>query len=582
VIIPPSVNATGGTYEWIHTPWEVPPVEIPDWLLSIVQDTSEMSDTAPLGEQLVEGTRNDSMFHNALMMARQGALKEFVLTTMQQWLEQSGVTDITKDEVERTVASAFNRVEKEKEQRKSQTVLKTDSDNASRLTHLYSDTIRYTPGVGWLVWDGRVWDQDDRDAAVINCATQSMVILREEALEKAKVPENFKTAISEAAWASTSLNIGRLQAAVSLASTRTTVRLPITAIDGPLTRLLLNTANGIVDLTTGELRPHDPSMLITKMVPVKYVPEARCPFWEETLQLAFSGDQRLVDYMQRALGYTLTGSTSEQCMFICWGEQGNNGKSTILETVQNVLGNYAQMSDVKVVTSPEMDNRVASSLAKLLSVRAVFMNEAEENQRFSEALIKQLTGGDTLQACKKFKEPFEYKPAFKLWVRTNEKPSIRGTSDAIWRRVKLIPFDVPIPAERRLSRDTVDDRLKVEFEGILAWLVRGAQAWVSSGLQDPDEVKAATAGYRTEMDTLQMFFDECVESKTGSSVTRIELYQAFSRWGKENGLHYVLSADGFGRRVSKKLGNPPRVKEKGQFVWQGIALSDYAKGFLYA
>lgn len=581
VIIPPSINATGGRYEWIYAPWDVEPAPAPEWLIHVILDDNAEQNVPVIGEQLVEGKRNDTIYHHALMLARQGALKEFVLSAMIEWCRHGGGHDISPDELNKTVTSAFSKVEHERTTQVNQPILKTDSDNADRLVRLNEARIRYAPGVGWLVWNNRSWEPDDENAAIINLATQSMVILRDDALEKAKIPEQFKTAISEAAWATTSLNLGKLNAAVTLAGTKNRTRLSVNSLDSVETKFLLNTQNGTVDLRTGNMQPHDPSLLITRMAPVNYNPSTECPFWLHTLELAFDGDQSLISYLQRALGYTLTGSVAEQCMFICWGEQGNNGKSTILETVQWMLGNYAQMSDVKVITSPEMDNRVASSLAKLLSVRAVFMNEADENQRFSEALIKQLTGGDTLQACKKFKEPFEYKPQFKLWVRTNEKPAIRGISDAIWRRIKLIPFTVPIPAEKRRSRDEVDTLLTNEMEGILNWMVKGAIEWGLHGLQDPTLVKSATSGYRSEMDTLEAFFDECVTPSTGASIARIDLYQAFVRWSKENGIRYAISADGFGKRMNRKLGNPPRVKEKGQFIWQGLSLSEYARSFLY-
>jgi putative DNA primase/helicase len=404
-----------------------------------------------------------------------------------------------------------------------------------------------------------------------------MKMLRDEALEDARVPENFKAAISRAQWAMTSLNASRLRSMVSLAETREQIRVDSTDLDPRPTKKLLNVNNGTVNLKTGELMPHNPNMYITKMIPIDYDPEAECPFWMRTLELAFDGDKELIDYMQRAIGYSITGSTAEQCLFICWGEQGNNGKSTILETIQRLFGDYAQMSDMKVITSSQMDNRVASSLAKLPGVRLVSMNEAEENQKFSESLIKQITGGDTLQACKKFKEPFEFQPVFKLWIRTNEKPIIRGMNDAIWRRIRLIPFEKPIPAEHRLSRDIVDVRLDKEAEGILNWCIQGAKRWYDGGLDDPDIVTAATQGYRTEMDIIEIFFDECVNDDVNGYVPRSELYQTFTRWAKENGLRYIMTSVAFGKRVGRKLNSPPREKIRGQYVWKGITLTEFAQ-----
>jgi putative DNA primase/helicase len=407
-----------------------------------------------------------------------------------------------------------------------------------------------------------------------------MLMLRDEALEEAKTPENFKSALAKAQWATNSLNLGRIRAAVSLSSTREKVRITMNDLDARDTRFLLNVKNGVIDLKTGELSPHNPELMITKLVDYNYKPSAKCPFWEHTFELAFGGNKDLINYMRRAIGYSITGSAAEQCLFICWGEQGNNGKSTILETLQWLCGPYSQMSDMKVITSPDMDNRVASSLAKLPGVRLVSMNEADENQKLSEALVKQLTGGDTIQACKKFQAPFEFIPVFKLWIRTNEKPAIRGMSDAIWRRIKLIPFANSIPAEFRKSRDEVDDALHSEAEGILAWCVRGAMEWIEGGLKDPDEVSAATAGYRSEQDVITTFFDECIVEKSEAHVARNELYQVFSRWAHDNGLRFVMSSDAFGKRVGLKLQQRERVKVRGQYVWKGIALSEFAQNQL--
>lgn len=573
-VVPPSIHESGDPYIWIKAPWNVPPEPIPDWLLKLIIKSNVGQ---VVGTTMIEGQRNDSMFHQALMLARQGALREFTISALKTWRDESGAKDLPDSEIESTVDSAYKRVDKEKVTKNNQRIERTDSDNADRIVRLYNEDVRYSPGYGWLVWNGNTWEPDSENAKLTLLATESMILLRDEALEDAKNPDNFKVALARASWATSSLNVGRLHAAIDLARAREKVRIDIDKLDGKDTKFLLNVPNGTVNLKTGELLESNKGALITKCTTVPYNKEAECPFWLKTLNLAFNGDQELIDYMQRAIGYSITGSISEQCLFICWGEQGNNGKSTILETIQKILGSYAQMSDMKVITSAESDNRVASSLAKLPGVRIVSMNEAEENQKLSEALIKQITGGDTLQACKKFKEPFEFQPQFKLWIRTNEKPIIRGMSDAIWRRIKLIPFEVPIPASERLRRDDVDQMLTDEYEGILNWCIQGAVKWNRKGLMDPKIVTAATSGYRTEMDIIQSFYDECIIEAPDAYISRSELYQTFSRWAKENGLRYIMTADAFSKRLNKKLNCTERKKVRGQYVWQGIKLSEFAQ-----
>lgn len=574
VVVPPSIHESGNPYTWIKAPWNITPEPVPKWLMNIIVKANAGQ---IIGSTLIEGQRNDSMFHQALMLARQGALIEFTIIALKTWRDQSGAKDVKDSEIEATVESAYKRVDQEKTAKNNQKIERTDSDNADRIVRLYGDNIRYSPGYGWVVWNGTTWEPDSENAKLILLATESMLLLRDEALEDAKTPDNFKIAIARASWATSSLNAGKLHSSIDLARAREKIRIEIDQLDAKETKFLLNTPNGMVNLKTGELLDFDKKLLITKSTSVEYDKDSECPFWIKTLNLAFNGDQELIDYMQRAIGYSLTGSNSEQCLFICWGEQGNNGKSTILETIQKILGSYAQMSDMKVITSTETDNRVASSLAKLPGVRLVSMNEAEENQKLSESLIKQITGGDTLQACKKFKEPFEFQPIFKLWIRTNEKPIIRGMSDAIWRRIKLIPFEVPIPEHERIRRDDVDEALIKEYKGILNWCIQGAVKWNKHGLMDPKIVTAATSGYRTEMDIIQSFYDECIIESPEAYVSRSELYQTFSRWAKENGLRYIMTADAFSKRISRKIDNKERKKIRGQYVWPGIKLSEFAE-----
>ena len=571
-VIPPSVHESGTRYAWTKPPWITPPALLPDWLLRIILDANAGT---KIGGELVKGERNNSLFHEALMLARQGAEREFTIITLKTWRDQQS-ENFSDSEIETLVDSAYKRIDKEKAKSNSSMMEKTDADNADRFIQLYGDNLRYAGGIGWIEWSDGRWAVDDDNAGVTTLAIESMKMLRDEALQDARKPEQFKEALARAKWAMSSLNAGRLRSTIELAKANDKIRVEPNDLDSRNSRHLLNVKNGVVNLKTGELLPHDPDLLLTKIIDVEYKPNAPCPFWMKTLNLAFNNNTDLVDYMRRAVGYSITGSTAEQCLFICWGEEGNNGKSTILEALQRLLGDYGAMSDMKVITSSETDNRVASSLAKLPGVRLVSMNEAEENQRMSESLVKQITGGDTIQACKKFKEPFEFSPVFKLWIRTNEKPIIRSVGEAIWRRIRLIPFEIPIPPDARMSRDIVDDTIDNEAEGVLAWAVKGAIEWYAHGLQDPKDVTAATAGYRSEMDVVEAFFDECVVEEQGARVARGDLYQTFSRWCKENGLRYVMTSGSFGKRVGVRLNNTTRDKYRGQYVWNGIRLSEFA------
>lgn len=582
-VIPPSIHSNGTAYSWVVAPWHKVPVPLPDWLELLIFSASSSSNIegefTDVGAVLTPGNRNQSIYHQALILARQNAPQDFVFTVMKQWCQNNGGGDIADTELTATIASAYKKAAEDKNKLTNlEAINKNDEGNARSLIDMHGKDILYVPGMGWLVWDGKRWRTDLDDAGIIQKAIDTMHSIRDKALEDAKNPDTFKAAMTIAGWATQCLNHGRLTAMVSLASKKSSIRARPEELDSAQTKFLINFNNGVLDLMTGELHPHSRSYRITQLIPHDYNPTATCPTWDETMRLAFNGDEDLIAYMQRALGYTMSGSTAEQCFFIAWGEAGNNGKSTILENFQRILGpDYAQMSDVKVITTQDSDNYVRSSLAALKSGRFVSMNEAEEGQRLSEALIKQLTGGDTVQACYKFKEPFTYIPAFKIWLRTNEKPIIRSVSDSIWRRIKMIPFLVPIPAHLRRSRDKIDVAIQQEAEGVLAWCVRGFQQWQEVGLADPTTVVEVTTGYKTDSDVVNGFMDECVIEREGSMIERTLLYQAFSEWSKRQGYKFTLTADSFGRRVARRLGNPPEKRIRGARVWIDLELTDSAK-----
>jgi putative DNA primase/helicase len=249
----------------------------------------------------------------------------------------------------------------------------------------------------------------------------------------------------------------------------------------------------------------------------------------------------------------------------------------MLEAIQNLLGpDYSTMTDARVIASRDKDNHVLSSLAALNKVRMVSINEIAETAVLDEELIKQLTGGDTLQAKKLYMDPFTYKPTFKIWIRANNKPTVRGTGESFWRRVKLIPFEHPIPEDKRLPRHEVDEKLHAESEGILAWMVEGFRLWYEGGLQDPPEVKAAGVQYRESSDIITQFMEECICADADTSIARQILYGVFREWCKDQGFRYIMTADKFGKRLTVKLDQQERFREKGVPVWKGIKLTENA------
>ena len=333
-------------------------------------------------------------------------------------------------------------------------------------------------------------------------------------------------------------------------------------------REYFNCHNGFIDLKDGSLKGHRADLFFAKESRVDYTDKIDCPQWMRFLDQIFNGNAELIRYIQKAIGYSLTGSTAEQCMFILHGN-GRNGKSVFLDLINEIMGDYAcniQPQSI-MVKGAFGGNQANSDIARLQGARFVTTTEPNEGMRFDEGLIKQLTGGDKITARFLYANEFEFTPEFKIWIASNHKPIVRGRDDGIWRRMILIPFGVQIP------EDKVDKYLKYklrrELPGILHWAVQGALMWQREGLKTPAIIADATKEYRSEMDVVATFIAECLEV-TGRSYDEIrskQLYQIYKAWAEDNE-QYVMSSTKFGREFGSRF---EKVRNGvGQYVYQGI------------
>lgn len=332
-------------------------------------------------------------------------------------------------------------------------------------------------------------------------------------------------------------------------------------------KAVIGVKNGIIDLKTGELLPHDREAYLTKQCPVIYNPDAPEPkLWLQFLSDIFGGDPYMLDYIQKCVGYSMTGSTSEQCAFFLFGT-GRNGKSTFLEIVRGILGDYAtNIQPQTIMVNPKSGNAPSSDIARLKGARLVTSVEPNEGMRLDEGLLKQLTGDDVVTARKMFSEEFEFKPEFKLWMATNHKPLIRGTDTGIWRRIHLIPFEVQIPI------DKVDKKLKYklvkEAEGILKWAVQGCLRWQNEGLSMPQKVLDAVREYQHEMDVISTFMDACCIAEGEVKASR--LYAVYAKWAEEHN-EYCMSSTKFGTELYKRDGIGKKKARDGLY-YTGISI----------
>jgi len=368
----------------------------------------------------------------------------------------------------------------------------------------------------YLVWDGRRWAPDDCEE-VVRLAQETARSIHHEAANADDTDAQRRLG----RWAVASQSASRINAMLQQARPHIAIR--INSLDAD--PWLFNCQNGTIDLRTGERHDHDPADLITKLAPVDYDSEADAPRFKQFLKEILVGDD-VIGFVQRFAGYSLTGDTRERALAILWGG-GKNGKSTLVELLRHVMGDYAQNTDVETVLAKKHQG-VGNEVAALKGARLVSCAEVEKGRRLAESKVKQLTGSDTVTARYLFGEPFDFKPAFKLWMSTNNKPEIRGTDDAIWDRIRLIPFTQRF--EGRAADPKLPEELRKESSGVLAWMVAGCLAWQEHGLGEPEEVTNATAEYRSEMDSLAAFIDECCVIHKDASVTMASLYARYSEW----------------------------------------------------
>ncbi len=433
--------------------------------------------------------------------------------------------------------------------------------NAERLVSRHSNYIRFCHEWNkWIVWTGTHWEID-LTGEVERRAKETIRSMYTEAAQTQD--EEQRAAIAK--FAARSETNRAITAMIELAKSEPGI--PVLSDQLDCNFWLLNCVNGTLDLRTGKLRPHNRDDLITIMIPVEYDPEADFIEWAKFLKRIMNDNERLISFLQRAVGYSLTGSTREQCIFIPHGI-GANGKTTFLEAISEMFAGYAQHAPTDTLTARDTSG-ISNDIARLKGARLVIASEFEEGKRLAESRVKQLTGGEKIAARFMRAEFFEFLPMFKLWIGTNHKPVIRGTDAAIWRRIKLIPFSVTIPPEER-DKD-LPNKLRGELSGILNWAVMGCLDWQKEGLGEPEEVIKATGDYRSEMDVLTRFISDCCTTNTQRSTKSSELYKKYADWSRESN-EFTLSQTKFSTRMQEKGFN--KIERSSGNYWESVAIVD--------
>lgn len=442
----------------------------------------------------------------------------------------------------------------------------TDLGNAKRFAHQHRQDTRYCPAQKqWFVWDERRWKEDDGSEIERKAKDTVRSIYRE---ASAEADENRRKDI--ASWAKESETAHRIRSMIFLARSEPEIAVQLEHLNRDPWRL--NCLNGTIDLKTGALGPHRREDLISKLAPVEYDPEARHPMWEEFIDWITSGNGEFAGFLQRAVGYTLTGDVSEEKLFFIHGPAAS-GKSTFLEALRAGLGGYAMTADFEVFLKRTSVGGPRNDIARLAGSRFVVSIEVDEGKALAEGIVKTLTGGDTVSARFLYKEAFEFMPTFKLWLAANHVPKVRDDDDAMWRRILRIPLERVVPkAQRNPTLKTTLKNPRGAGPAILAWAVQGCLEWQRTGLSVPPMIEEATDAYRQDMDVLRDFLEDRCTIDSADFVGVTDLWQAYETWATENREPHPLNRQTFVGRLEKRGFKRDRVGKDRDRVWLGISL----------
>ncbi|MHB8587196.1 MAG: phage/plasmid primase, P4 family [Thermoplasmatota archaeon] len=567
VVAPPSVHPNAGTYAWhLELGESTPLAALPSWLLDLMTSRNPNSpNRSPrITGEIREGTRHAAFMSRAGTLRRQGRDQEEILADLLA-MRQRVEGEFPLQELQRIASDAAHY--------DPGPIPCTDKGNVQRFLLLHGRDVLFDHRrrKAWMVWDGRRW-MEDWTGAVGRFALDVPKAILTEAAEAS----DETTRKELARWALESQAYRRLRDMLSIL--KDVVPAPL-AFDGD--PWLLNVENGTLNLQTGALQPHRREDHITRLAPVHFDPAAACPTWDAALLAIMAGRPDMVAYTHRVLGSALCGVPRDQVLHIMWGT-GGNGKSTILSIARTILGEYAGTIRTDVLLEQHGSDSATEDVARLDGLRMVTAVETRDGGHLNEALVKALTGGDKISASYKYGHVFEFTPQFTPILATNHRPHVRE-DDAIWRRIRLLPFIVRFagpdedPAPGAASRDlNLTDRLQSELPGVLNRLLGGCLEWQRTGLAPPPAAKEATREYRREEDALLRFLEDACEREENAAVLASDLRASYEAWCTQND-EQALSAKTVGVRLAS-LGFRAEKKNSGMRYWRGLRLGQGASG----
>jgi putative DNA primase/helicase len=572
-VAPPSLHTSGNEYKWMIDA-TAPLADTPTWLLNghtkkVQAEPKEQSHS----NSIPEGQRDTQLTSIAGVLRRQGFDADAIYLNLLRVNEQRCDPPLDESQL-RKIANSVGSYPAGKSEGGIRFNL-SDAGNAERLAARYGDRLRYVWGWNkWLYYDGVRWNPEVGDEMARRLAVETV---RNIIVEAQREPDEVRAALIK--WSLTSESTHRIGAMLTAAQATEQLSAYPRQFDNDL--LLFNVLNGTIDLRIDELRPHNPADMITMLSPVEYDRHARLDLWDQILATITGGDKAFQRFLQRSVGYSLTGDIGEEKMWLLHGPSAT-GKTTFLRAVKATLGDYATVADFESFLKRQSQNGVRNDIASLAGKRFVLSVEVDEGRRLAEGLVKILTGGDQIKARFLYSEGFEFLPQMKLWLAANHAPRVSDDDDALWRRILRIPFVHVVPeTERQASVKTTLGNPAIAGPAILAWAVQGCLHWQREGLQVPDIIKSATATYRDEQDPLRDFFDDCcIFDPTGFATVK-GLRLAYEGWAGAVGdkERYLLGRKSFNDRLQSR-GCEQKVTryansvgtEKTDRCWHGITL----------
>ncbi len=528
--------------------------DAPNWLVKKLRSKKAKKELRSNGDSMIhEGRRNDALTILAGSMRHRGMGEQAILAALLEENAEKCEEPLDVEEVEK-IAHSICRYEPAKIR-----YARSDAGNAEFFSDFYSDKVRYDHESGrWMIWRFHWWEADTSDM-VLQLAKASA---RKRFTLSSDI-DNLVERQLEAKWTIFSESRAKIESMLKLARSESSIAVP-RGTEWNADTMLVGVLNGVIDLRTGLLRSGKRSDLISKHISLNYNPRAKCPQWLIFISEMLNYNAKLIRFVWKALGYSLTGSTAEQVFFILEGS-GANGKSKFIKVVCEIFGDYASIAPFSLLT--QQRNSQTNDIAALVGKRIVFSSETRKDTVFDEARVKMLSGSDSVTARFLYHENSTYTPQLKLWLALNHLPQVKDISHAFWRRVVRIHLDARF--EGASDDKQIEHKLLTEGEGILAYFVKGARLYQKDGLNPPNVVLMATQRYQAQSDPLCEFIADCCTLGPGQTVGAGHFFNEYESWATKNGVVDTLSSVVFGNKMSARY---MRKRSRPGLFYYGIGL----------